>query len=150
MGKRRTWQQIGDEVRRRRLSLGLTQQEAATRAGVSLSTWNLIETGGQESYRGLTLTAAARALGWRLDAFDRLAEGVPPEDLAQVQAIAEVAEARAEALPAAASGELPLPDAQLETMDDLSFRRDVRRRLGSLEEAVRELATEVRRHLPRE
>lgn len=56
--------------------LGLTQEELAEAAGVSLSTVNLIENAKQEGYRGLTLSAISRALGWRSDGADLIVRGV--------------------------------------------------------------------------
>lgn len=58
-----------DEVRRRRLELGLTQEEAAFRAGLSAksgpagrSKWNDIEAGRRENLTLETLERIARAL----------------------------------------------------------------------------------------
>jgi transcriptional regulator with XRE-family HTH domain len=57
---------FGRRVRRERLRLGLTQQEAAERSGglVSYSQWRVIEKGSRSQYRALTLRGVERALGW--------------------------------------------------------------------------------------
>jgi transcriptional regulator with XRE-family HTH domain len=58
--------EFGRRVRRERLRLGLTQQEAAERSGglVSYSQWRVIEKGSRTQYRALTLRGVERALEW--------------------------------------------------------------------------------------
>jgi transcriptional regulator with XRE-family HTH domain len=58
--------EFGRRVRRARLRLGLTQQEAAERSGglVSYSQWRVIEKGSRARYRALTLRGVETALGW--------------------------------------------------------------------------------------
>lgn len=58
---------LASRVSRRRADLGLTQQEAADRAGVAVTTWRMIEGGSQTNFRALTLAAVARALGLEVD-----------------------------------------------------------------------------------
>lgn len=68
---------MGDVIRRRREELGLTQQQAAARADIALSTWGQYE-GGRTEGRGLTRAAIARALGWRADAMELILAGGDP------------------------------------------------------------------------
>jgi transcriptional regulator with XRE-family HTH domain len=58
--------EFGRRVRRDRLRLGLTQQEAAERSGglVSYSQWRVIEKGTRAQYRLLTLRGVEKSLGW--------------------------------------------------------------------------------------
>ena len=58
--------EFGRRVRRARLRLGLTQQEAAERSGglVSYSQWRVIEKGTRAQYRALTMRGVERALEW--------------------------------------------------------------------------------------
>jgi transcriptional regulator with XRE-family HTH domain len=58
--------EFGRRVRRARLRLGLTQQEAAERSGglVSYSQWRVIEKGTRAQYRQLTLRGVEKALDW--------------------------------------------------------------------------------------
>lgn len=70
-------QRIGAAFAERRGYLGLTQDEAAQRAGVGVTTWRLIE-GGKAQPRPTTLAAIARALNWPPDAASRLARGETP------------------------------------------------------------------------
>jgi DNA-binding XRE family transcriptional regulator len=65
--------------------LKITQQEAAVLAGVSLASWNKIETGRQDpatlsirNKRGM-----CAALGWSPDSIDRILRGEEPELLDQ-------------------------------------------------------------------
>ncbi|MFZ4515699.1 MAG: helix-turn-helix domain-containing protein [Acidimicrobiia bacterium] len=60
--------EIGRKVRARRKELGLTQVEAATRAGISNATWSPLERGKiRPVWR--TAVSVARVLGWPDDAF---------------------------------------------------------------------------------
>lgn len=73
-----TVEDLGRLVRERREELELTQQEAATRADISMTTWRSIEKGRESDPRGLTLTAMARALEWPPTALRHfLAHGTP-------------------------------------------------------------------------
>ncbi len=53
--------EMGRRIRRRRIDLGLTQEEAASRAGISPTTWRNLELGRQGA-RALTLAAVAAVL----------------------------------------------------------------------------------------
>ena len=77
---------MGRAVRDQRLHVGWTQQEAAERAGVSLATWRLIESGGRDRYQELTVRGVTRCLGWPADAFDRILDGEPAPPLGAVAA----------------------------------------------------------------
>lgn len=67
---------FGEAIKARRLWLGLTQNQAAQKAGVSDTTWGSVEAGNQSSER--TTVGIVRALQWPPDAFDRIQRG---EDL---------------------------------------------------------------------
>lgn len=56
---------LSGDVRRRRLDLRLTQRQAATKAGVSLATWQSLERRGAvaEQFAELTLARVAHGLG---------------------------------------------------------------------------------------
>lgn len=84
--KERTWEELGSVIRTRRVELGLTQDEAARDAGLSVATWRLLETGGRTGYQELTLMAAARALRWPRDCIAMLLAGADPDELAGIQA----------------------------------------------------------------
>lgn len=122
------WARVGEAVLKRRVELGMTQQEAAAKAGIGSTTWLLLEKGKQASFRPLTLTAIARALEWQPDAITEM--------LGQRQA-----------RPAAKSGKLTAPKALTE--GEVNFREDFDRRLSELEALVRELVSEIRRERPR-
>lgn len=66
------WKTFGEKVQQRRLELGLTQDEAAERGGVSGTTWRNIEKGNGTSYRALTLSGVCRALGWPPNAYSQI------------------------------------------------------------------------------
>lgn len=72
------WAAIGDEVKRRRLELGLSQRAAASAAGVSTTTWLSLEKYGN-AVNDLTARNVARALDWPADALDRLRVDAPME-----------------------------------------------------------------------
>lgn len=57
-----SWGPVRKLIRERRMELGFTQQQAAERATLSLTTWNLIEVGPREQFRPLTPAQVARAL----------------------------------------------------------------------------------------
>lgn len=50
---------IGDAVRTRRTAMGLTQADAAARAGVAYRTWRRLESGGRASIEDLVRAAIA-------------------------------------------------------------------------------------------
>jgi transcriptional regulator with XRE-family HTH domain len=84
----RTWEQVGDLIRRRRDALGLTREATVEKANrlvgsASLSTANvtILEKGRRDSYRPRTLIGIARALDWSDDAVERLLAGVDPEEV---------------------------------------------------------------------
>lgn len=58
---------LAGHVARRRAEFGLTQRQAAERAGVAVTTWRMIEGGRQTNFRTLTLASVARSLGWSVD-----------------------------------------------------------------------------------
>lgn len=66
--------------RARRKSLGLTQAQAAVRAGVAVPTWIRFEAGGRCT--PATRRSIALALGWSIDAHARALAGDDPEALA--------------------------------------------------------------------
>jgi transcriptional regulator with XRE-family HTH domain len=68
---------IRENVKRLRAAAGLTQQQLATAAGLSVSVVSQIEQGTNEDPRLSTLAALARALGASLDA---LAVSTEPTD----------------------------------------------------------------------
>jgi transcriptional regulator with XRE-family HTH domain len=59
---------IGERIKRHRERAGLTQQQLATKAGISLSNLSQIEQGQKEDPRISTVQAIAAALGMGLDA----------------------------------------------------------------------------------
>lgn len=65
--------------RARRKELGLTQVEAARHAGVAVPTWIRMEAGHRCTPS--TRAAVATALGWSVDAYDRLLTGDDPAAL---------------------------------------------------------------------
>lgn len=60
---------IGDLVRERREAAGLTRQDLARRAGLSLSGVQLVEDGQRPEPRFTTVVRLARALGTSVDSF---------------------------------------------------------------------------------
>lgn len=78
--KKRTLTEVGHAVRRRRESLGLTQEGC----GVSSSLVKQIEKGEAPGEgRGSTRSKFMRALRWPPDALERLAAGADPHSLEQ-------------------------------------------------------------------
>lgn len=77
----RSWNEVGNCIRARRVDLGLTQEEAARAGDVSVATWRLVETGGRDRYQELTMVGVARAMRWPKDAMTRLREGADPDAL---------------------------------------------------------------------
>jgi transcriptional regulator with XRE-family HTH domain len=58
---------LGENVRRRRVEMGLTQQDLADRAGLSLNHVNMIEHGERQAVRPKTLRGLADALACTMD-----------------------------------------------------------------------------------
>lgn len=75
----RSQSEVAQLFRERRKQLGLTQAEAAERAGVSNPTWIRMEAGGRCS--PATRRSVALALGWAIDAHSRLLAGEGPDSL---------------------------------------------------------------------
>lgn len=69
------WRRLGEQVLRRREELGLTQPEVQAAGGPSTAAMRIIEKGTQQSYRGSTLRALERALGWRNGSVDDILAG---------------------------------------------------------------------------
>lgn len=68
---------LAEAIRRRRLSLGgMTQTEAAKRAGVSDTTWNQVERGHAVSER--SLAKIEQALEWKPGSLDQIMRGDEP------------------------------------------------------------------------
>lgn len=74
-----SWESVAEQVKRRRLERGLSQRGAADAAGVSPTTWQSLEL-HHKSVGDLTKAGIARALGWPIDAIDRLLDGEDPAD----------------------------------------------------------------------
>jgi transcriptional regulator with XRE-family HTH domain len=72
------WARVAQAVVRRRVQLGLTQEEAAARARLSATTWRLVENEAQTRYRDLTLAGVERALGWAQGSIDAVLRGDEP------------------------------------------------------------------------
>lgn len=86
----RTWAEVGDIARRRRESLGYTQDDVVNRAAERsgkriLSTANLriFERGGRDNYRPSTLIGIARGLDWDDYALTRIKEGAAANELSR-------------------------------------------------------------------
>lgn len=73
------WQRVAQEVRRRRLALGLARTAAD---GVSPATWTKLENARQRSYKPFLLANVERALRWPPGTIERIAAGrdLPPDD----------------------------------------------------------------------
>lgn len=70
------WRGLGDAIRRRRVALGMTQDELAEAAVVAVGTIRNLEKG--RKVRHLTLPKITRALGWVNDSYILVLEGGPP------------------------------------------------------------------------
>jgi transcriptional regulator with XRE-family HTH domain len=68
-------ERAAQEVRRRRLEFGWTQDHLAERAGLSAATVRKVEAAAQTHYRDLTCTRLCAALGWPADALDAIRTG---------------------------------------------------------------------------
>lgn len=74
------WARVAAAVLARRVQLGLTQEDAAERGGLSATTWRLLENRAQSSYRRLTLAGVERALGWAAGSIAALLDGRDPTE----------------------------------------------------------------------
>lgn len=102
---------LAETIRRRRLDLGLTQQEAADQGGLSATTWRMAEK-YQQAVSDLSQVAIAKALGWRSDGVARVLAGEEPElaDSSPPNPIERIREnQRTGGLPASRSG-VAIPD----------------------------------------
>lgn len=72
------WRAVANKVAGRRMQLGLSQKEAAAKAGISEANWNVIENARQERYKPRTLVGVCRALEWTTDSIDRVLAGGEP------------------------------------------------------------------------
>jgi transcriptional regulator with XRE-family HTH domain len=78
--------QVGDHVKQRRRSLGMSVSEAARRAEMSRPTWIAVEAGTRDT-EDHTLGRIENALQWPTGAIGRLAEGEDVPGSTQGQAI---------------------------------------------------------------
>lgn len=69
---------LASEVRQRRRSLSLTQEQAAELADVSVSTWGNIETGRLTDPSPTSAAGVARALRWPANFLEMVAAGQSP------------------------------------------------------------------------
>jgi transcriptional regulator with XRE-family HTH domain len=69
---------VGKRLKQLREAAGLTQQELAFRAGLSVSNLSQIEQGKKADPRASTLLALARALGVTMESFFEPAEEAKP------------------------------------------------------------------------
>ena len=76
--------EIPDAVRQRRLQLGLTQVELASKAGISRHTVHRLENERNTAISELSREGIVRSLKWPRDAFDRIESGEIPSDLETV------------------------------------------------------------------
>lgn len=66
------WRRVAEEVRSRRLALGLKQNETE---GVSPASWSKLENAGATSYKPFVLANVERLLEWPAGTIMRLARG---------------------------------------------------------------------------
>jgi len=76
----RTREEVAHLIQHRRSELGLSQAEAARRANVSPTTWIKMEAAGELS--ASKRRSAMVALGWSVDAYERLLAGEEPQHVA--------------------------------------------------------------------
>lgn len=74
---------VGSEFRQRRRTMGLTQEEVAKAANLSLPTLRKLESGGKVTTT--TRRSVASVLGWPVDAYDQLRLGEAPDTLDDVE-----------------------------------------------------------------
>ena len=115
---REAWMRVGEAIAARRSTLGLSQAEAAVRAGISEPAWQVIERTRQVRYRERTLRGVCRALGWRDDAIDQILAGGDPA--LEIEVVHEVAPgvyvAPAQRVASASSEDPSAATTQAETM----------------------------------
>lgn len=70
------WRGLGDAIKRRRVALGMTQEDLAETAIVAVGTIRNLEKGRR--VRHLTLPKITRALGWAEDSYVLVLEGGVP------------------------------------------------------------------------
>lgn len=66
------WQRAAEEIRRRRVALGLSQKATE---GVSPATWTKLENARQQSYKPFLLANVERVLQWPPGTIERIASG---------------------------------------------------------------------------
>lgn len=71
------WRALGAEIKRRRVALGLSQQQLADAAGIGVNTVGNIES-EDKARRELTLADICAALGWTRDSYLSILEGSNP------------------------------------------------------------------------
>lgn len=106
-------------VTQRRKLFKLSQRRCSILAGVSPTTWSKMESG--EFVEPLTQSAAAQALGWPSDFFDRVMAGADPASLPSVVPVA--VRSTEERLAAAESQIADLLEIVEEIRDGLQSRR---------------------------
>lgn len=84
------WQRLAEVAVASRERRSMTQVDVAARGGISVSRVQAIESARYESYRGSTLRAFERGMGWAEGSVQRVLRGGDPillgEDLASVEA----------------------------------------------------------------
>jgi transcriptional regulator with XRE-family HTH domain len=78
-------QALAERVRRRRLALGWSIDEAAERGSMSPTTWTRVEEA--KKVRDLTYAGIERALGWQPGSVDQIAEGGEAKEAEGLQGI---------------------------------------------------------------
>ncbi len=73
------WRHAGRRVRERRVGLSLSEEDAARRAELDVSTWQRVERGGGRLCRRRRVEAVCTALGWAPDAIERMVVGEEPK-----------------------------------------------------------------------
>ena len=80
--RERRAQRIAQAVRTRREQLALTMTEAARRAELSWPTWQRVESGEQDTFKGPTIKGISKALQWPEDWLIKLRSGQGIDELA--------------------------------------------------------------------
>ncbi len=94
-GMTNDWRKVADWVVRRRADLGLTQVELAQKAGISLDRIQSIEAvRRQGGYRGTTIAALEKALGWDYGSVESILAGGNPGTSIPLGPAEEITEAR--------------------------------------------------------
>ena len=75
---------VAEMVKRRRLELGLSQEEAAKLGDMSENTWRKLESYGKPVSE-LKKAGITQALGWRSDAIEHILAGADPPEEADVR-----------------------------------------------------------------